>query len=920
MSAPLWADSNPYIFATTGANTTLYKVTVDDDYVDSDLTDYVVSVKLDGTSFPFADCASKNNLRVLDSALGSLEYDVEYYDQAGESGAIHVLVPYVYSTQGTSIYIAVDEDLYTTDGSDPDAVWADYLAVYHMDDDAYDNAIITNSDFAVFGLVGGPSAYYYNGKTYYAYKAMDGKIYCTYHSGGIWETPVEVGTNPTFDGFPDGHGGIACIVDSSGIIWVAGGEHDTALKFWKSDSSEDISAWTAQADLSALASYVSFIKVGNDIYGFWRGADVDTGADIEKAWYYRKYSEGEWSAETTIIVPPSGAHNVMYTCYPAHDVSNGRIWFAWSVANANETSPLMKQMRKIYCGYFKISDAHMYSYDGDDLGTVIDGTEMEANCLVTDASSDSYVWVPMVKLDTSGNPYIYYNRSTDTDCGTWYERFIYWTGSAWSSQYDITQTRNWWAHWDMSVTSSSSAVAYGSDVNGRLKKMSWNGSAWGTADTMSEFAGLGELYSIQYVEGGQDALKLLVDFEKVVVGIDSSDNEVERSGTSIDYHVDYSPYSRLLYKSATPSTEATGSFGKAQSFDGTNDFANTWSKIFYESGGTLQVLAKTPTGASLAAASRCLASVNYEDDGYGSRFDITLKDSNAGQAYDGKLYFRVRPNASDAIVGYGNTVFNDIAITSVVDDTNTTNGYNKAFARQITIPEGGKDVVALSFNGYAQYSNGPNFYLEVWTDSENSPGTVVSGSSVKVVPGTESAATVYGYPSTPFHLDAGTYWVVVRWYFSSAANGYLRYDSDSGVTQNRAGADVNSSTGAISSAWTVASGTIEFEIDIYESAYHLFGISQDSTDGNKLWVDGAAESVTYTTGAASTKDWFDDYPRGSQDITWWYFGKRKDGATNDSFYSNIIDEIRFQNRQRTAAEWKADYHGLVTNDLIIYGN
>jgi len=706
---------------------------------------------------------------------------------------------------------------------------------------------------------------------------------------------------------------VSVIVDNSGIIHVAGCDHGGALKYWKSDSAEDISAFTAQPDLSVSSTYTSWIKHSSGtLYNFHR---QPTEAGIRFPWYFQYFNGSAWSGNIKIIEVNTNAQ-YRYACYPAYDPSNQKIWLSWRDCDSTESEG-GKQSVKVYCAYLDVSGGatnhHMFSVEGKDLGASVTDAEANAYCLVTDGTDSFYVWQTLVKLDSSGNPYIMYPRSTDTTSTEWDTVWKYWTGSAWTSEIHVHDAPGWWTHLAFEVSSSTSATAYLMDENRNPRKKAWNGSAWSTVSTMPQLADIGASWGFQYVEGGQEDLKLMWDLNGVVVGLDSDDNPVPVTGFSMDAIRDNSPYAHLLRKAgATSPTEAAGSLGKAMSFNGTSDYAHIMSLVYdwSDTNGAIQVLAKTPSTEDISAK-RCVISLNAENgDG---RMELSINNY--------KLYFRMKPDSTNAVVCTGSTILGKDALVTPMSGKAAGSYPNIGWARGFTVPSGGVVVTRIGVNCEATGTG--SMYAEVWTDSSG-PGGLVAGTSVSIEPTTGVFGEHNGTLSTPIALSAGNYHIVVReWGWTTWKPGTV---STTGASRAYVPLD---GSGDPSAAWTILTDdTVQYSINLYgysgstipADTYCLLGMSQDATDGFKLWVNGAAESPSYTTGSASVKDWMDDYPRNSTDATFWYIGKRKDGATSDSYYSNLIDEIRFQSRQRTAAEWKADYHGMVAKDLITYGN
>jgi hypothetical protein len=336
---------------------------------------------------------------------------------------------------------------------------------YQMDLSVYQNyGPIANNGNCLPNYVGVyPGAYYYNGKTYIVWQgvALDPYIDCYDHPTGTWHGPVKIGTNPLGD---DAHGGPSVIVDDSGYIHVFYGCHGTAVKHAKSTNTEDISSWTAQSDIGSVVTYPQPI---NDSSGtLW----LFTRETVDAEEYYRKSTD--WATPYEII-ETDNTDDVIYAGNPEYDAGNGRAHLIWTYRDATVGKNI-----NLYHAYLELSDGHMYSMAGTNLGTSINLSEADAYCKIVSYTSDWVNYRNRVHIDGNGYPHVIYMRLEASN--GWHAYCLAWNGSAWDSQVEIAHNLESTAP-DFYVSSASSIDAYLIDHSKNLKRWHWNGSTWTSA-------------------------------------------------------------------------------------------------------------------------------------------------------------------------------------------------------------------------------------------------------------------------------------------------------------------------------------------------------------------------------------------------------------------------------------------------------
>jgi len=280
----------------------------------------------------------------------------------------------------------------------------------------------------------GPQALRYVGthnRTYVVYQdaGYDPKIMYFDHTTETWSLPVKVAESP----IDDNHGCPALLIDQNGYLHVFYGCHATAMKHAKSDSAEDISAWTVQADVDANATYpIARIASNGDIYVFYRSGDLSA---------FRKSTDdgATWEAEVAFINLGAGRGVYQGQVVIGSDDSLHIIWCNFVDA--------ITDRQNIYYAYSTDGGSNWKAKDGTDLGAVITLAEANANCLVYDSTGDPAViysapWTMSghgcdLRLDASDEPFITFVHGKAGD--EWQIGFARWNvGTVSWDTFDIT--------------------------------------------------------------------------------------------------------------------------------------------------------------------------------------------------------------------------------------------------------------------------------------------------------------------------------------------------------------------------------------------------------------------------------------------------------------------------------------------------
>lgn len=464
--------SSQFVFAVDflSGYTKRIKLTVDSSKVDATLTNFPVMVNLDSAgSYSYSESmANGHDIRFTDSTgTVELSFEREVHDATTTTGIYWVKLDSVSSTAGTDFYMYYST-AETTDGSDRESVWdSDYRAVYHMND--WTKGIDCNGKTRPFyPALNAPAAYYYNGNTYVTWRSSSGNgdpaVNVYDHTLKSWSVSVTAGTSPT----TDEHNVPVVIVDNSGYIHIAHPRYGNVIHYEKSTNPEDITLWTTMTSVGSTSAYPRWAKDdGGDLYLWWRYN--------ERYQSYIMSTDGgaTWTARHSVI--DTDASNRCYGTNVEYDATNDRMCMGWIVADAADTLRL-----NLYYAYMDVSNSTMYSVTGTDLGTMISTAEADANCLI-DNTGTYQVRSPVLRLDSSGNPYIIYVKDSAGGLGQY---FIYHNGSTWSSPEEIKSTNNAFDACDFYVTSTQDITSYLSDYTD-IFEYAWNGTTWSETRTLT---------------------------------------------------------------------------------------------------------------------------------------------------------------------------------------------------------------------------------------------------------------------------------------------------------------------------------------------------------------------------------------------------------------------------------------------------
>jgi hypothetical protein len=418
-----------------------------------------------------------------------------------------------------------------------------------------------------------PVAIYYGGKTYVVFQGSDLHPFITTytHATGIWATPVQVGTNPLSG---DDHGVPNLLRDAAGYWHVFFGCHNGVIKHSKSNDVDDISAWTAQADVASSATYPCPILASNsDIYLFYR---KNIGANDYPEYFVKSTDNGaSWGAETLLIDFSAVSNRVYPGNFELELGTPEKIHFAWSYSDSGDS-----WRRNVYHAYLVISGGDAgkcFNMGGTDLGASITKTEADASCLVYNSGTNNCSF-PKTHV-YSGIPHIIFPLDNGTNPQSF--QHTKWNGFSWDSPTTINAVPShvrYGGYVDFIINGTSdieayfvvSAEGYG-NRGGTLERWLWDGSwakdkvvlpafewdglvnPWIVKDHQADLKVIfSENYLENYVDGlrlfayGDDGIKASVDIQaSVLIKLDS----IPINPGTADFYIYYGKSDALITSS-----------------------------------------------------------------------------------------------------------------------------------------------------------------------------------------------------------------------------------------------------------------------------------------------------------------------------------------------------------------------------------
>ena len=442
------------------------------------LRDYSVRIVLNNDNFPLEKCKPDgSDIRFRDETGEALPFWIESW--SANEAVVWCKVPFIPASRTKDIWIVFGNP--NAKSASSGKATFDFFNDFEGSDIPIDYFTDGGRGEATYCIIS-PHGTHYGDKTFIVWQGVSLDPYAIEynHTTETWSSEYKVGTNPLGS---DSHGCPSILRDSSGYLHVFYGCHGTSgcsgdncyIQHAKSTNTDDISSWTDKGNIGpSYATYPNPVLVNSDIYLIFRRM-AGTNHFVEA--FIKSTDGGEsWGASTDIIDFGSG-----YAIYLGNIEREGtsKIHFAWCYHDYSAGKRL-----NVYHAYLDLSDMHMYSMNGTDLGTTITKSEADTHCLVY-SSGGAATNFPKVHLDSSGTPYIIF---VNDDSGAKF-KYTKWNGSSWDTPTVITSTDDTFNSHDFYVHSSSNIELYliGSGLSGKggdVEKWTFDGSSWTKVATL----------------------------------------------------------------------------------------------------------------------------------------------------------------------------------------------------------------------------------------------------------------------------------------------------------------------------------------------------------------------------------------------------------------------------------------------------
>ncbi len=142
-------------------------LTIDSSFIDSDIEDFPLLVKLNSSNFNFSAADEDgHDIRILDSEESLLDFERSRHDAEDEEAEYWVSVPSISAEEDTLLYVYYGNEE-ASDASSPSTVWNDdFVGVWHMGEDTATETFDSTGDND--GTFGGNLPTTIEGKTGYA--------------------------------------------------------------------------------------------------------------------------------------------------------------------------------------------------------------------------------------------------------------------------------------------------------------------------------------------------------------------------------------------------------------------------------------------------------------------------------------------------------------------------------------------------------------------------------------------------------------------------------------------------------------------------------------------------------------------------------------------------------------------------------
>lgn len=318
-----------------------------------------------------------------------------------------------------------------------------------------------------------------SGKTFIAWQGPQLRPNITYydHTAGKWG-PIVVVSTSALSG--DDHGAPQLLIDGSGYIHVFWGSHNSPIKYAISTSPRDISAWTAQSDVSSDFSYQNPFLIGSNIVLIGRRRYSSPSEEYRiSAITSSGTSSGHGWGSVVDLVEFDGR-----MMYPSDYLVVGTdIHFTfWRRAGVGGLS------QNIYYAVYDTAAGQLKNAAGSSFSVPITETTGNASFLAFNSGSDE-ANASMLWRDSGGAPHLVFIHN-NTGAGQVQLKHTRWNGSAWTTPTVLATDAYLWGNPCPLVASDTAADIYYRTGSGSIGKVAFNPSD-GSGITGSTFLAKG---------------------------------------------------------------------------------------------------------------------------------------------------------------------------------------------------------------------------------------------------------------------------------------------------------------------------------------------------------------------------------------------------------------------------------------------
>ncbi len=245
------------------------------------------------------------------------------------------------------------------------------------------------------------------------------------HSDGAWSPRYTVGN---FLLANDDHGDAVLLRDADGYIHCWFGSHGNGQQYSVTNSPDDISAWTQQADIGTTLTYPKPVLVGSTIYLFAREQAINTNRKLTLTSTTPSSGIGVWSGFQDVV--DFGSNSRVYTA-EAHVVGT-EIHFVCSRSNFSDS-----ERKGVYYFIYETTTGNVKNYNGT---TTVTSASLPVNLTTSNASFRVFDHgsgdgdLGSFQFDTSGNAHIIF---ADGVAPSYDLKHITLSGGTWSSPATI---------------------------------------------------------------------------------------------------------------------------------------------------------------------------------------------------------------------------------------------------------------------------------------------------------------------------------------------------------------------------------------------------------------------------------------------------------------------------------------------------